>query len=491
MMFSAGMGIGLMFYGVAEPLSHFTSPPPGTVAAGTPEALDTAMATTLFHWTLHPWAIYAVVGLAIAYSTFRRGRPQLISSAFIPLFGRRRSEGAFGRAVDILAIFATLFGSAASLGLGALQIGGGLTAGGFMENVGTTLLVVIIVVLTICFILSAVSGVSKGIQWLSNINMVLAGVLALVVFVGGPTVMILNLLPTAIGDYFGDLAQMAARTAATGGDETATWLAGWTIFYWAWWISWTPFVGMFIARISRGRTIRQFVSGVILIPSAVSLLWFAIFGGTAIQLQRTGEDLASRPTEGQLFGLLDTMPLGAVLGVIAMLLVAIFFVSGADAASIVMGTLSQRGTIHPTRNVVVFWGAVMGAIAAIMLLVGGGSGDALSGIQNITIIMAAPFALVMVLICVALARDLRNDPLVRRGLRSTRAIEQAVEFGEREYGDAFFVPVKPHGITRPVSVETADVHERHTAHNGAGDGRANGTPHAGDVPAQRTDSPTP
>src|ERR671911_1630002 len=194
MMFSAGMGIGLMFYGVAEPLSHFTSPPPGTVAAGTPEALDVAMATTLFHWTLHPWAIYAVVGLAIAYSTFRRGRPQLISSAFIPLFGRKRSEGAFGKFVDILAIFATLFGSAASLGLGTLQIGAGLTAGGFMDNVGTTLLVTIIVVLTICFILSAVSGVSKRIQMLSNINMVLAGILALVVFIGGPTVLILNLL---------------------------------------------------------------------------------------------------------------------------------------------------------------------------------------------------------------------------------------------------------------------------------------------------------
>ena len=175
MMFSAGMGIGLMFYGVAEPLAHFASPPPGTAAPGTPEAFDMAMATTLFHWTLHPWAIYAVVGLAIAYGTFRRGRPQLLSSAFIPLFGRKRAEGGFGKAVDILAIFATLFGSAASLGLGALQIGGGLMAGGFMSSVSTTLLVVIIVTLTICFILSAVSGVSKGVQWLSNINMVLAG----------------------------------------------------------------------------------------------------------------------------------------------------------------------------------------------------------------------------------------------------------------------------------------------------------------------------
>jgi choline/carnitine/betaine transport len=443
MMFSAGIGIGLMFYGVGEPLSHFTSPPPGTVAAGTPEAFDVAMATTLFHWTLHPWAIYAVVGLTIAYGTFRRGRPQLISSAFIPLFGRKRAEGAFGRVVDILAIFATLFGSAASLGLGALQIGGGLTAGGFMDSVGTSLLVVIIVVLTMAFIASAVTGVAKGIQLLSNVNMVLAGVLALVVFIGGPTIVILNLLPTVIGDYFGNLSQMAARTAATGGDATATWLAGWTVFYWAWWISWTPFVGMFIARISRGRTIRQFVAGVMLIPSAVSLLWFAIFGGAAIVAQRGGTDLASRPIEGQLFGLLDTIPLGAVLGVIAMLLVAIFFVSGADAASIVMGTLSQRGTIHPSRGVVVFWGSVMGAIAAIMLVVGGGQGDALAGIQNITIIMAAPFVIVMILMCVSLTKDLRNDPLIRRDQRCSVAIERAIDFGTENYGDDFFVPVKP------------------------------------------------
>ncbi|GLY32607.1 BCCT family transporter [Kineosporia sp. NBRC 101731] len=451
MMFSAGMGIGLMFYGVGEPLAHFTSPPPATAQAGTPEAFDVAMATTLFHWTLHPWAIYAVVGLSIAYGTFRKGRPQLISAALIPLFGRRRAEGAFGRAVDILAIFATLFGSAASLGLGALQIGGGLTAGGFMDSVSTSLLVVIIVVLTIAFIVSAVSGVSKGIQALSNINMVLAGVLALVVFIGGPTILILDLLPAMIGDYFGNLSQMAARTAATGGDATETWLAGWTVFYWAWWISWTPFVGMFIARISRGRTIRQFVAGVILIPSTVSLMWFAVFGGAAINAQRGGTDLASRPIEGQLFGLLDTLPLGAVLGVIAMVLVAIFFVSGADAASIVMGTLSQRGTIHPSRGVVIFWGAVMGAIAAIMLLVGGGGSDALSGIQNITIIMAVPFLLVMVLMCVALVKDLREDPLVRRDRRATVALEQAVDFGTENYGDDFFVTVKPHPVDEKVA----------------------------------------
>jgi choline/carnitine/betaine transport len=441
MMFSAGMGIGLMFYGVGEPLSHFTSPPPGTAVAGTPEAFDVAMATTLFHWTLHPWAIYAVVGLAIAYGTFRKGRRQLISSTFAPLLGVRGTEGPLGRAIDILAIFATLFGSAASLGLGALQIGGGLVAGGFMDSVATTLLVAIIAILTVAFVASAVSGVAKGIQWLSNINMVLAGVLALVVFVGGPTVVILNLVPAMIGDYFGDLSQMAARTAATGGDATATWLSGWTIFYWAWWISWTPFVGMFIARISRGRTIREFVSGVILIPSSVSLIWFAIFGGAAIAAQRGGIDLASRPIEGQLFGLLGTLPLGSILGVIAMTLVAIFFVSGADAASIVMGTLSQRGSIHPSKRVVVFWGIMMGSIAALMLIVGGS--DALSGIQNITIIMAAPFVVVMIVMCIALTKDLRHDPLILKGARVTATIERSIDYGTQKHGDHFYLRVKP------------------------------------------------
>jgi choline/carnitine/betaine transport len=441
MMFSAGMGIGLMFYGVGEPLAHFTSPPPGAAEAGTPEAFDIAMATTLFHWTLHPWAIYAVVGLAIAYGSFRRGRRQLISSSFKPLLGARGTEGAFGRAIDISAIFATLFGSAASLGLGALQIGGGLIAVGVLDSIGTTLLVAIIAVLTTAFVASAVSGVAKGIQWLSNINMVLAGVLALVVFIGGPTIVILNLLPTAIGDYFSELTRMASLTAATGGDVTATWLSGWTIFYWAWWISWTPFVGMFIARISRGRSIREFVAGVILIPSTVTLLWFAIFGGAAITAQSNGTDLASQPIEGQLFGLLATMPLGGLLSVIAMTLIAIFFVSGADAASIVMGTLSQRGTIHPSKRIVVFWGVMMGSLAALMLVVGGS--DALSGIQNITIIMAGPFVLVMIAMCVALYKDLRDDPLVRRGQRGEVAIEQAVTFGTQNYGDSFYVSVKP------------------------------------------------
>lgn len=441
MMFSAGMGIGLMFFGVAEPLAFFTTPPPGSGAApGSPQALDAAMATTLFHWTLHPWAIYAVVGLAIAYGTFRKGRSQLISAAFAPLLGTRRTEGPLGKAIDIFAIFATLFGSAASLGLGALQIGGGLQAGGWLDNPGTPLLVVIIVVLTIAFIASAVTGVAKGIQLLSNINMVLAAVLAFFVFVVGPTVLILNLLPGAVGHYLADLASMAARTGADG-PETAEWLQSWTVFYWAWWISWTPFVGMFIARISRGRTIKQFITGVILIPSIVSLIWFAIFGGAAISRQQEGLDLASGGSEEQLFGLLQSYPLGAVLAVVAMLLVAIFFVSGADAASVVMGTISQRGSIEPSRGIVIFWGSVMGAIAAIMLLTGGD--DALTGIQNITIIMALPFVIVMVLLCVSLYKDLRNDPMIKREDKAVEAVEQAVDYGLTEHDGDFILNVKP------------------------------------------------
>jgi choline/carnitine/betaine transport len=439
MMFSAGMGIGLMFFGVAEPLTHFATPPPGTGAAGNPDAVQTAMATTLFHWTLHPWAIYAVVGLAIAYGVYRRGRMQLISSAFEPLLGDR-ANGMGGKVIDMLAIFATLFGSAASLGLGALQIRSGLhIVAGFSET-GNTVLVVIITVLTLAFVLSAVSGVARGIQWLSNINMVLAITLALFVFVSGPTVFILNLLPTSLGSYFQDVAMMSARTGAEGADVD-TWLQSWTIFYWAWWISWTPFVGMFIARISRGRTIRQFVTGVLLVPSVVSLVWFAVFGGAAINVQQGGVDLAGEgSTEQQLFSLLDQYPIAIIASVLVMVLVAIFFVSGADAASIVMGSLSERGTIKPSRGTVIFWGVAMGAVALVMLLVGGE--DALTGLQTITIIAALPFVLVMVGLAVALVKDLRTDPMIVRRRYASEAVDSAVVHGVKEHGDDFMISVE-------------------------------------------------
>ncbi|MFJ7524813.1 BCCT family transporter [Streptomyces griseus] len=443
MMFSAGMGIGLMFYGVSEPLAHFRTPPPGTDPADAAEAMQTAMATTLFHWTLHPWAIYAVVGLAIAYSAYRRRRRQTISAVFVPLIGERHAYGGFGRFIDILAIFATLFGSAASLGLGALQIGSGFQELNWMEKTGTGLLIAIIAVLTVCFVLSAVSGVEKGIQWLSNTNMVLALLLVLFVFVAGPTIFVLDLLPTSLGAYVSDLGQLVGRTEATGGGDVADWLGSWTVFYWAWWISWTPFVGMFIARISRGRTIRQFVGGVILVPSTVSLIWFAVFGGSAMKLDEAGKLAGADTPEAQLFGLLQEFPIATVMSILVMILVGIFFVSGADAASIVMGTLSQKGVLEPGRWVVIFWGVVTGAVAAIMLLIGDGQGDALAGLQNLTILVAAPFTIVMLGMCVALMRDLRKDPQIVRQEFGVEAVESAVIEGHAKYDGDFEIRIGP------------------------------------------------
>lgn len=424
MMFSAGMGIGLIFWGVTEPLTHFVQPPPGLADS----AAGTALATALFHWGLHPWSMYAVVGLSIAYGTYRMGRRQLISSAFIPLFGRKRVEGPIGKIIDILAIFATMFGTAASLGLGALQIGSGIEVVGWVGKAGTMLLVTVVALLTLAFVASAISGISAGIQWLSNINMVLALTLAIFVFVAGPTVLILNLFPTALAEYAANIAAMSARSAGAGTD-TGAWLSSWTIFYWAWWISWTPFVGMFLARISRGRTIRQFVVGVILIPTTVSLMWFVIFGGAGIGQQREeGIDLyGSGNPESTLFGMLDHLPLAGLSSLLVMALVAIFFVSGADAASMVMGTLSQRGCIRPARWAVATWGLSTGAVAVLMLWAGGS--DALSGLQTMTIIVAAPFVVVMIGMCVSLYLDVTRDPLFIDGKAAAPVLKKPVNEG--------------------------------------------------------------
>ena len=456
MMFSAGMGIGLMFWGAAEPLEYVRNPIPGT---DPDHAVETAMAQTLFHWTLHPWAIYCVVGLAVAYGIYRKGRVQLISAVFRPLLGRA-VDGPVGKVIDMLAIFATLFGSAASLGLGALQISEGyqIVTGG--NEITNTFLVLLIVFLTICFIASAVSGVARGIQWLSNINMVLALVLALFVFLVGPTLFILNMVPTSIGAYVDQMGHMAGRTGAEG-EEVAGWLSSWTVFYWAWWVSWTPFVGMFIARISRGRTIRQFVTGVLLVPSVVSLVWFAIFGGAAIFETQNGKVLGQDSTE-TLFGLLEQYPIAQVTSVLVMVLVGIFFVSGADAASIVMGSLSQRGAVEPQRFNVAFWGTLTGAVAAVMLVIGNNSssegGDAaLTGLQNITIVAALPFVVVMIGICVSLVRDLSRDPLVVRRAYAMHRMEEAVVQGVQEHGDEFALAVVHDETgTNPVVVVAED-----------------------------------
>jgi glycine betaine transporter len=354
-----------------------------------------------FHWAFHPWAMCAVLSLALAYFAFRKGMPNLISTAFYPLLGER-VNGPIGKTIDILAIFATLFGSATSLGLGALQINGGLNYLWDVPN-SVTIAIVVIAILTAAFVLSAVTGVHRGIQWLSNTNMVLAVVLVIFLFLVGPTVFILN--TESLGAYLANLIPMSFRTAAFGDAE---WLSGWTIFYWAWWISWAPFVGTFIARISRGRTIREFVVGVLLIPSVVSFVWFAVLGGTTINLELRGVgDISGAVNEGlenALFATLNQFPLAGLMSLIAVILVAFFFVSGADAASVVMGMLSSRGNINPQGWVVILWGTLTGASAAILLLAGG-----LEGLQTAAILSAAPFVLVMIGLCWSLFKALRTE----------------------------------------------------------------------------------
>lgn len=412
MMFATGMGIGLMFYGVAEPLTHLNEPPMGLAQPGTEEAAHLAMEYTFFHWAIHPWAIYAVIGLTIAYFAYRKGYGNLISGTLRPLFGDH-AAGPGGRAIDTVAILATLFGSATSLGLGALQITGGLAHVFGIETGGNlTLAVGVIAFLTVCFVISAVSGVDRGIKWLSNANAVAAGLLALFLFVVGPSIFILGVFTESIGGYLSHLPAMSFRVGALGGDA---WLSAWTIFYWAWWISWTPFVGMFIARISRGRTIRQFVVFVIIVPSLVSAVWFSIFGGVAMDLQlHRGVDMAARLAEGQesaLFNTLSDYPVSTITISLAVFLVAIFFVTGADSASIVMGMLSQNGDPEPKRWLVVFWGVATGAVAAVLLYSGREDPAAgLEALQTGVIIIAGPFLLVLVAMCISLMRALRAEP---------------------------------------------------------------------------------
>lgn len=428
MMFATGMGIGLMFWGVAEPLTHLNTPPLGGAEPGSAEAAALSMQWSFFHWGFHPWAMYAVVGLAIGYFAYRKGAGNTVSATFGPLLGRRAKE-APGKAIDVIAIFATLFGSATSLGLGALQITGGIDDV-FGEGGGSkTLAVVVIAVLTLCFVLSAVSGVERGIKYLSNANAVAAALLVFFLFVVGPTVFILGTFTQTLGDYLTHLPSMAFDTGVYDA-EASSWLGGWTIFYWAWWMSWTPFVGMFVARISKGRTIRQFVVYVILVPSLVSFVWFAILGGTAIDLQLNEgwdpptDDKGSIALEASLFDTLREFPLATVTVALAVFLVAIFFVTGADAASIVMGMLSQHGTEEPNRLLVVFWGVATGAVAAVLLWAGG-----LSALQTLCILVAGPFMLILIGMCVSLVKALRQEDYDSTlHLRIRRAVEHAQRY---------------------------------------------------------------
>ena len=406
MMFAAGMGIGLMFYGAAEPLAMYRDGVPGH----NEHEVGTAMAQTMFHWTLHPWAVYAIIGLAIAYSTFRLGRKQLLSSAFIPLIGEKAADGWLGKLIDAFAVFATIFGTACSLGLGALQISSGLEASGFVDNPSTKLTIGIVSVLTLAFLLSAMSGVSKGIQWLSNANMVVAAILAIFVFVFGPTVAQLNMLPTAVGSYLQNFFEMAARTAESSDGQAGEFLSSWTIFYWAWWISWSPFVGTFLARISRGRTVREFCLGVMLVPAGLSTVWFAIFGATAIKMEQAGESIVGDGSnEEQLFNLLHSLPGGYVMGVFALILLGTFFITSADSASTVMASMTQSGKTEAKPWLAAMWGLAT-AFVGLTLLISGGS-DALNSLQSVTIVAATPFLFILIALMFAIVKDMSNDTI--------------------------------------------------------------------------------
>lgn len=436
MMFGAGIGVGIFFYGPSEPLSHYLTPPPHTVDGNTVEALHQAMAQAHYHWGISPWAAYALVGAAIAYSSYRRGRVPLVSSIFKPLFGSRDTDGPVGKLIDVLALIATLFGTAATLGLSAIQIGEGVSiirGAGPMTN---TALMVIIAVLGCAFIISAVSGVARGVRYLSNINISLTLGLVLFVFLVGPTLLLLNLIPAGIVTYIDQLLPMMAK-GLSWGDETIEFQSYWTAFYWAWWIAWTPFVGLFVARISRGRTIREFTAVTVFAPTIILILAFTIFGGTAISFNREGSAGfdGESSNEQVLFAMFQDLPLGSITPYILLVVLAVFFVTSADSASVVMGTMSSKGDPTPNKLVVVFWGLCMMGIAIVMLLTGGE--DVLTGLQNLTILAALPFCLVLLAMMVAFIRDLRSDPMFIRRTYARTAMDNAIMRGIEEHGDDF------------------------------------------------------
>ena len=415
MLFQAGMGVGLVFWGVSEPLLHYDDPPFGLAEPKTPEAADLALQYSFFHWTLHPWGIYAVVGLAVAYLTYNKGvRDLRISRALRPLLGDR-IDGPIGAAVDVLAVVATLFGVAVSLGLGTLQLDAGLGAA-FGAPSGITLQLVIIGVTAAGYMISASTPLEKGINWLSQASMVLAAIMLVYFIVLGPTVLQLNAMTEGTGRYLGQLIPTSLRMSAFDPDP---WVGDWTIFFWATWIAWAPYVGVFIARISRGRTIREFIVGVLVAPSVFSVVWFSVFGPTAIDLDnRLGGALsaaAARDESVALFTFLEEYPLVLFTSVMFLLLVWIFFVAGADAGTVVLGSMSVvGGQEEPTRFVKLVWGAVMAALAASLLLAGG-----LGALQNGAILAATPFGFIMVALCWSLQRTLAADLREQRNGRES------------------------------------------------------------------------
>ncbi|SLM29929.1 Glycine betaine transporter OpuD [Desulfamplus magnetovallimortis] len=409
MLFAAGMGIGLVFWGVAEPVYHFAGPP--FAEAKTAQAGADAMRTTFFHWGLHPWACYAVVAMLLAYSHFRKGNPCQLSWILEPLIGKERVKGLMGRSIDTLAIVVTLFGVATSLGLGAMQVCTGLSKLFGIPNT-VTVSILVIVVVTVLYIISAVSGVDKGIKLLSNTNMIMAfGLLVLMLF-NGPTVYILKFLIESLGNYAQNIIWLSFFMDTTGGVAKHAgyeWIGAWTVFYWAWWLTWAPFVGAFIARISKGRTIKEFVMGALLAPTLLCAIWFSIMGGTAIHMELADPsvgiaDATFKDVTTAIFVMFDHFPMGFFLSLMSMIIVCIFFITSADSATYVVGVMSSGGDLNPKNSLKIFWGLLCSTIAAMLLLTGG-----LKAIQTVSFVVSFPFMILMVFMIVAFLRSLASE----------------------------------------------------------------------------------
>ena len=417
MLFAAGMGIGLMFYGVSEPLSHFSSSmggtavgedglrtdwaPLGAAAGDQAEAVRLGMAATIYHWGLHPWAIYAVVGLALALFSYNKGLPLTIRSAFYPILGER-VWGWPGHVIDILAVFATLFGLATSLGLGATQANAGLNEL-FGVAVGPTTQVLLITGITAIATVSVLRGLDGGVKVLSEINMGLAFLLLAFVLLVGPTLAILSTFGSSLLAYVEYLPGLSNPI----GREDVNFMQGWTSFYWAWWISWSPFVGMFIARVSRGRSVREFLTCVLLIPSLVCVLWMSVFGGMAIDQVISDGYTAAQEAElpRQLFAMLDALPLAGITSLIGIVLVIVFFVTSSDSGSLVIDTITAGGKVDAPAPQRVFWCIFEGAVAIVLLLSAGG----LKSLQSMVISTGLPFTVVLLFLCYAIFRGLRAE----------------------------------------------------------------------------------
>lgn len=415
MILSAVMGIGLISYGVAEPISHFASPPHGLAQAGTPEAAVRAMQFSYFDWGPHAWAVFGVFGLAIAYSTHRRNNPGLVSPMLRPVFGKL-VDGWFGKMIDVFAIIATLFGTTTSLGLGASQIGEGVNR---VFGIPSSLFgqIIIIAVITVIFTLSALSGVNRGVKYLSQGTMVLSAGLGLYVLFTGPTNFISNLFFRSLGTYLSDFFAVSLLTPGT--PEDVQWMQWWTYFMMAWWLSWGAFVGVFLAKISKGRTVREFIAGVMIVPSVVFFAWFTIFGGTAIKVDmENGGKIGAAALDdvnSAFFATLAELPLPGVTSVVAIILVVMYFVSGADANTFVLSMMSSRGTLNPTKPVLTVWGLLTGLCAVVLLIVGG-----LGALQQAAMLSALPFTVIVALLGVGLVKELRNDPQFDRTRRVTQ-----------------------------------------------------------------------